>query len=149
MKVILLTDIQGHGKKGNIVEVNDGYARNFLLPKKMAVEATKNVINEYNTKLEKEKRLLQEEKDKAFALAKQLEGTPVDVKVRCGEGKMYGSVTTQNIADALLEKGITVDKKKITLKDTVKEPGIYNAEVWVYKETTAKIKINVITEKSK
>lgn len=148
MKVILLTDVQGHGKKGSIVDVNDGYARNFLVPRKMAIEATKSMLNEYTQKLEKEKRLLQEEKERALALAKEIAAMTVDVKVKCGEdGKMYGSVTTQDVAAALAEKGITVDKKKVTLKETIKTVGVYEAEVWVYKETTAKFKISVTAAK--
>jgi large subunit ribosomal protein L9 len=143
MKVLLLQDIQGNGKKGAIVDVNDGYARNYLLPKKMAVEATKALLNEYNLKLEKEKKLLEEEKARALDFAKRLNGTTVSVKVKCGDGKLYGSVTNQDVATALKEAGFEVDKKKITVKDNIKALGIYDAEVKVYKETTAKLKINV------
>jgi large subunit ribosomal protein L9 len=147
MKVILLADVQGHGKKGNIVEVNDGYARNFLIPKKLAMEGTKSVINEYNLRLEKEAKIARDEKEKAFALAKLLNTKIVDVHVRCGEGKMYGSVTTQDIANGLAEQGITIDKKKITIKEQIKNIGIFEVEVWVYPETVAKMKINVIGDR--
>ncbi len=144
MKVLLLQDVQGHGKKGTIVELNDGYARNFLIPKKMAVEATKSIVNEYNQRIEKELRLAQKAKEEALALAKELSGKTVDVVVKCGEdGKMYGSVTTQDVASALGAMGYQVDKKKIVLKDVIKKVGVYEAEVKVYKETSAKIKINV------
>ena len=144
MKVLLLQDVQGHGKKGTIVELNDGYARNFLIPKKMAVEATKSIVNEYNQRIEKELRLAQKAKEEALALAKELSGKTVDVVVKCGEdGKMYGSVTTQDVASALGTMGYQVDKKKIVLKDVIKKVGVYEAEVKVYKETSAKIKINV------
>lgn len=149
MKVILLQDVQGHGKKGNIVDVNDGYARNYLLPKKLAVEATKNVLNQYNQKLEKEAKIAEEKKQEALALGKLISGTTVEVRVKCGGGKMYGSVTTQDIADALSAKGINVDKKKITIKDTIKNAGIYEVDVKVYKETVAKMKIKVIAEEIK
>ena len=144
MKVLLLQDVQGHGKKGTIVELNDGYARNFLIPKKMAVEATKSIVNEYNQRIEKELRLAKKAKEEALALAKELSGKTVDVVVKCGEdGKMYGSVTTQDVASALGAMGYQVDKKKIVLKDVIKKVGVYEAEVKVYKETSAKIKVNV------
>ena len=144
MKVLLLQDVQGQDKKGTIVELNDGYARNFLIPKKMAVEATKSIVNEYNQRIEKELRLAQKAKEEALALAKELSGKTVDVVVKCGEdGKMYGSVTTQDVASALGAMGYQVDKKKIVLKDVIKKVGVYEAEVKVYKETSAKIKVNV------
>jgi large subunit ribosomal protein L9 len=144
MKVLLLKDVQGHGKKGEIVDVNDGYARNFLIPKAFAKEANKNVINEYNHRIEKEKRLQAEEKALALATRDKVLGKVVDVLVRCNDGKMFGSVTTQDVADALKAISIDVDKKKITLKDHIKTLGIYDAEAWFYKETTATFKINVI-----
>lgn len=147
MKVLLLTDVQGHGKKDSIVEVNDGFARNFLIPKKQAVEATKQVINEYNNKLAKEAKKQQEEKDAAMQLYKLLSSKTVDVHVRCGEGKMYGSVTAQDVAEGLTADGLQVDKKKITIKEPIKAPGTYIVEVWVYPETVAKMKINVIGDK--
>lgn len=144
MKVILLADVQGHGKKGEIVEVNDNYARNYLVPRKLAQEATKAVLNEYNQKLEREARLAQQEKEEAMELKRQLEGKTITVKVRCGGGKMYGSVTAQDVADGLSELGYTVDKKKIILKDTIRTPGIYDVDIRVYRETLARIKINVV-----
>lgn len=145
MKVILLDNIQGHGKKGEIVTVNDGYARNYLLPKKLAVEATKVVLNEIQQKVAREQRLLKEERDAAEVVAKSLKGATVVVKKRCGEdGKMYGSVTNQDVADGLKAMGYDVDKKKITIRDQIKTLGVYDAEVKVYKDIGAKIKINVV-----
>lgn len=149
MKVILLADVQGHGKKGEVVEVNDNYARNYLVPRKLAKEATKAVLNEYNQKLEKEARLAQQEKDEAMELKKQLEGKTVIVKVRCGGGKMYGSVTSQDVADGLAELGYTVDKKKVIFKETIRTPGLYDVDIKVYRETIAKIKINVVAVEMK
>ena len=145
MKVILLDNIQGHGKKGEIVTVNDGYARNYLLPKKLAVEATKAVLNEIQQKVAREQRLLKEERDAAEVVAKSLKGATVVVKMSCGEdGKMYGSVTNQDVADGLKAMGYDVDKKKITIRDQIKTLGVYDAEVKVYKDIGAKIKINVV-----
>ena len=149
MKVILLADVQGHGKKGEVVEVNDNYARNFLVPRKLAKEATKAVLNEYTQKLEKEARLAQQEKDDAIELKRLLEGKTVTVKVRCGGGKMYGSVTSQDVSDGLAELGYTVDKKKIIFKETIRMPGVYDVEIKVYRETIAKIKINVVAVEMK
>lgn len=146
MKVILLQDVKAMGKKGDVAEVNDGYARNFLIPKKMVMEATKNAINELNQKKANEAKRLAEEKAAALALCKELNGKEVSVPVKCNGGKMYGSVTTQDVADALAKAGYTVDKKKVTLHETIKSLGIYNADIWCYKETIAKIKIKVVEQ---
>ncbi len=144
MKVILLDNVQGHGKKGEIVNVNDGYAKNYLIPKKLAVEATNSVLNEIRQKVAKEQRLLREERLAAEELAKKIGGSVVVVKMRCGEdGKMYGSVTNQDVADGLKAMGYEIDKKKITVKDAIKTLGIYDAEVKVYKDISARIKIDV------
>lgn len=144
MKVILLQDFKALGKKGEIVDVNDGYAKNFLVPKKIANEATKNIINENNQRLKKEKLDRELEKQKAMELKKILSEKVIDVAVKCGEGKMYGSVTTQDIAKALATEGIDIDKRKITIHEPIKKIGVFTVEVWLYKETTAKMKINVI-----
>lgn len=144
MKVILLQDVKTIGNKGDIAEVNDGYARNFLLPKKLAAEADKSVVNEYNQRVEKEKRQKEQELREAMELKNTLSKKTIDVAVKCGEGKMYGSVTAQDIATALAKEGLNVDKKKITIPEPIRQLGIFTVEVWVYKETTVKMKINVI-----
>lgn len=144
MKVILLQDVKALGKKGDVAEVNDGYARNFLIPKKLVMEATKNALNERKQKMANEEKRLAEEKAAALALCKELSGKEVEVPVKCNGGKMYGSVTTQDVADALTKVGYSVDKKKITLHETIKTLGVFNADVWCYKETVAKIKIKVV-----
>ena len=146
MKVILLQDIKPIGKKGDLAEVNDGYARNFLIPKKMVMEATKSAVNERNQQIAKEQKRLAEEKAAALELCKQINGKQIDVPVKCNGDKMYGSVTTQDVADALAAQGYAVDKKKVTLHETIKALGIYDADIWCYKETVAKIKINVIAK---
>ncbi len=143
MKVILLQDVQGHGKKGEIVVINDGYAKNFLLPKKMAVEATKQMMNEIAQKTAKEQRILREEREAAEATAKELQGVTVTVLAKFGGEKMYGSITNQDVADALTSLGYTIDKKKIVVKDAIKSVGIYDAEIKIYKDVNAKIKIKV------
>ncbi len=143
MKVILLQDIQGHGKKGEIVNINDGYAKNFLIPKKMAAEATKQMMNEIAQKTAREARILKEEREAAEALAKEIKGITVTVLAKFGGEKMYGSVTNQDVADALKAMGYDVDKKKIVIKDSIKSVGIYDAEVKVYRDVNAKIKVKV------
>ena len=143
MKVILLQDVQGHGKKGDVVVINDGYAKNFLIPKKMAVEATKQMMNEIAQKTAKEARILKEEREKAEALAKEIKGITVTITAKFGGEKMYGSITTQDVADALKKLGYDVDKKKIVIKDSIKSVGIYDAEIKVYRDVNAKIKIKI------
>lgn len=144
MKVMLLQDLKPLGVKGEIVDVNDGYAKNYIIPKKIGSEATKAVVNEYNQRLEKEKRQKEKEKQDAIEMKHVLATKTVEVGVRCGDGKMYGSVTTQDIADALAAQGITVDKKKITIDEPIRALGEYDVTVWLYKETTVKVHINVV-----
>lgn len=146
MKVILLQDVKPIGKKGDVAEVNDGYARNFLIPKKMASEATKAAVNERNQRLANEEKRRAEEKAAALEMQKKLNGQTIRVPVKCNGDKMYGSVTTQDVSDALKVLGFEADKKKITIPTTIKAIGLYDAEVWCYKETIAKIKIDVIPE---
>ncbi len=144
MKVILLQDIKPLGKKGDLVTVNDGYAANFLIPKKMAMEATKNAQNERNQSIAKEEKRKAEEKAAALAMYEKINGSVVTVRVKCYEGRMYGSVTTADVADGLKAIGFDVDKKKITVPTGIKNVGKYDAEVRCYKETVAKIVIDVV-----
>ena len=146
MKVILLQDVKPLGKKGDVAEVNDGYAKNFLIPKKMAQVATKDAQNERNQRIANEEKRKAEEKAEALALHAKIDGKTVSVPVKCNEGKMYGSVTSQDVANALASAGFVVDKKKITIPAAIKSVGLYDAEVWCYKETVAKIKIDVVAE---
>jgi len=146
MKVILLKDVKGHGKAGELITVNDGYAKNFIIPKNFGIEADKKTINEYNQKKEKELRLQAEAKANAQKMAEELNTQSVDVKVKCGDGKMYGSVTNLDIAKALKEIGFEVDKKKINIKDQIKQLGTYEVEIKIYPEISAKVNINVVKE---
>ena len=115
MKVIFIKDLRGQGKRGEIKELKDGYAKNFLIPKKMAAEATKSMLNEIEQKLAKEQRILREERQAAENMAKELKGVTVTINAKFGGEKMYGSVTTQDVADALKVMGYEIDKKKIKL----------------------------------
>ena len=124
MKVLLLQDVKAHGKKGDIIEVSDGYAKNFLIKKKMAIQATNQVINETNQKKASELRKLEIEKQEAIKLAERLNGNTIIVEIACGDnGKMFGSVTAKEISDALLKSGYDIDKKKINLKEPIKSLG--------------------------
>jgi len=145
MKVILLQDVKNQGKKNDVVEVSDGYALNFLLPKKLAAPATTGVIKEAGEK--KAAIILKEQKLKEKALADKevLSKASVHVKVKCGaSGKIFGSVTSKEIAVALNELGYEIDKKDITLKAPIKQVGREFVEVKLYPGVIAKV--NVVIE---
>ncbi len=146
MKVILTADVAGKGKKGQIVTVNDGYARNFLLPKKLAVEADAKNLNAAQSALNVAEHRKKVEKENAIELAEKLGKVKVIVKAKCGDGnRLFGSVTTQEIAEAIKKQfGYEVDKKKITLENPVKELGLYTAVVKVYAEVQTEIKFEVV-----
>lgn len=145
MKVILLQDVKGQGKKGQIVAVNDGYARNFLIPKNLAIPATANVVNELDQKKASDARAKEMEKKAAQDLRDTINNTTVTIKVKCGDsGKLFGSVTSKEIAQALEEKGHAVDKKMIMLKEPIKSIGTTTIDVKIYHNITAKV--NVIIE---
>lgn len=144
MKIILLEDVKAQGKKGDLVEVNDGYARNFLIPKKLGMEATTAAINNRNQRLANEAKQKAEEKEKALALYNSLMNKTINVPVKCGDGKMYGSVTTLDIAKALESAGFKVDKKNVKLKEPIKALGVFPVEIWCYPNYNAKINLNVV-----
>ena len=145
MKVILLQDVKTLGKKGDMVEVSDGYARNFILPKKVGVEA--NEVNKNDLKLQKanQEKVAKEQYDAAVALAKELEEITVNVSVKAGEGgKVFGAVTAKEIAQALLaQHGKEVDKKKIQLADSIKNIGSFEVSVKLHTKVTAKLSVKV------
>ena len=145
MKVLLLQDVKGQGKKGEIVNVSDGYARNFLLPKKQAVIADNAVMNEIRTKEEAKKHREAEEKKAAQANAKKLEGIVVKLFATAGaDGKFFGSISTKEIADELAKiSGIEVDKRKIDLNDPIKAFGTYSLDVKLHPEVSGKINLVV------
>ncbi len=145
MKVIFLKDVKGSGKKGEIAEVSDGYARNFLIKKGLAEEATAVKINSLNIKKGAEDFHRQEEIKALKEEAKKLNGTQVTLKIKCGEnGKVFGSVTAKEIADELTALGYTVDKKRVILKDPIKLLGVYAVDVKFLPEVIAKIKVEVV-----
>lgn len=146
MKVVLLADVKGQGKKGDIVNVSDGFARNYLFPKKLAKLADDQTIQELKAKKESEEYRKAEEKKNAAALAEKLKGTVLTFKTTGGtDGRLYGAVTAKDISDRLQsELGITVDKRKIVLNETIKTVGEYDIELKLYPEISANIKINVV-----
>ena len=147
MKVIFKTDVKGVGKAGELKSVSDGYARNFLLPKGLAVEATSQAMNEYNNKNAAAAHHKAEEIASAQALADKLNGNIVKLKAKAGDnGKLFGAVTTKEIASLLTEQfGFAVDKRKITAPD-IKELGSYNIEVKMYQGIVAKMTVAVIPQ---
>ncbi|MDD4839602.1 MAG: 50S ribosomal protein L9 [Clostridia bacterium] len=145
MKVILLADVKGTGKKGEIIEVNDGYARNFLIRNKMAQEGTPANLNAANQKIKAEKARIAEEKATAKAVCEKLKGLVIVVKAKCGSdnGKMFGSVTAQEISDSLKTQGFDIEKKKIVMKESIREFGRYTLTVKLYPEISSDLEIDV------
>ena len=148
MKVILLQDVKYLGKKGEIVNVNDGYARNFILPKKMGVEATGKNLNDLKLQKNNEKKVAQEQLDSAKTLAEKIGQGKVELAIKVGEGgRVFGSVSSKEIAAAVKEQmGLDVDKKKIQLKETIKSLGTHNVPVKLHPEVTAELKVIVKEE---
>ena len=148
MKVIVQQDIKKVGSKGDIVEVSEGYGRNFLLPKKLAVEATAANLETAKQKANSAARKKQQATDEARLLAAQLEKVSVKVAVRIGEGgKLFGSITGKDVADALAkEHGIDVDRRKISLKNEVTGAGEYEAVIKVHPEIQSTIRVLVVAE---
>ncbi len=145
MKVILLQDIRGKGKKGQMLEVSDGYARNFMLPRKMAIEATPDAINtmKMNDKATQER--IAREKAEALELSKKLRGLTLVVTARGGgNGRLFGSVTNQEIADTLKAKeGISLDKRKIIISDPIKNAGTYTVTCKLGYEITTPLTVKI------
>lgn len=145
MKVILTADVKGQGKKDQMVEVSDGYARNYLLPRKLAIPADNQSMTELKNKEAARQHKIDVERATARDIAKKLEGLVVKIKVGASaDGRLYGSVTTKEIAEQLAKQhGITVDKRKITLNDPIKAYGTYALDVRLYTDVSGKINLVV------
>lgn len=145
MKVILSADIKGVGKKDEIINANDGYARNFLFPKNLAVEANNENLAKLKAKKNSQNFKKAEEKATAEKIAKKLEGITLVLKVKAGEnGKVFGGVTAKEIAEKLnKEYNISIDKKKINLEETIKTLGRFSVEIKLYESIVAKLSIVV------
>ena len=148
MKVILLKDVKGTGTKDQIVEVNDGYGRNFLLPRKLAVEATAAAVNAVEKAKSAEKHREDVKRNDADELARKMKGKVVIVKVRAGEGgRLYGSITGQEIADALkAQHGVDLDKRKIELSEAVRTTGQSTITLKLSAGVAARMILNVVAE---
>ena len=145
MKVILVKEVKSLGKHGKICEVSDGYARNYLIPRGLAVVATDGNVQDLAHKQKQEELKLKREKDKALELAEELENATITVKVKTGEkGRLFGSVTNKEISEVLeKEYNIKVDKRKIEMKDSLKTVGSYTVSVKIHSEVSASLKINI------
>ncbi|MGN1104214.1 MAG: 50S ribosomal protein L9 [Candidatus Coproplasma sp.] len=144
MKVILLQDVKGQGKKGELKEVNDGYARNFLIKKGLAVEATATRINELNQKQQATAYHKEEELKAMRALAKEIDGKTFTLKIKVGQsGKVFGSVTAADISGCLKEAGYDIDKKKIVIDGPIKLVGTYTVALKLAEGVAAKINVEV------
>lgn len=147
MKIILIEDVKALGKKGEIVNVNDGYARNFILPKKLGLEATGKNLNDLKLKKANDEKVAQQIWDEAKELGKKLEAGKVELAIKIGEGgRAFGSVSNKEIAVAVKEQmGYDIDKKKIQLKDAIKTLGTHTVPVKLHPKVTAELKV-IVTE---
>lgn len=146
MKVILLSDIKGVGKKDQVIEASDGYARNFLFPKKLALEANTENMSKLKARQNSNQFKKDTEKKQAEEIAKKLKGIMLKIKVRAGEnGKIFGGVTSKEISDGLKKDyNIDIDKKKILLNETIKTIGTFTIDIKLYEGVIGKLKIDVI-----
>ncbi|MCI8654728.1 MAG: 50S ribosomal protein L9 [Clostridia bacterium] len=147
MKVILKQDIKGVGRKNEVINASDGYARNFLFPKNLAIEANAENMNKLNMQNEAKQYKKDVEKEQAKEIAKKLETIILQIKVQAGEnGKIFGSVSSKEITENLESQyKIRIDKKKVDLKEAIKTTGLKTVEVKLFEGVTGKIKINVIS----
>jgi large subunit ribosomal protein L9 len=145
MKVILTQDVKKLGLKGELKEVSDGYARNFLLPKNLAVEATAKRIKELDERKVSSDRKKEKEEEQARSIKAQLEGKTINVKAKMGkDGKLYGAVTAQEISDAIKSQlGIDLDKRKVELKENIKHEGEHTVKLKIYQGVVTEITVSV------
>lgn len=149
MKVILLQDVKSLGKKGETVEINDGYARNYVIPKKLGLEANSRNLNDLKLQKANEEKVAQETLEKAQEFAKKIEKASVIVKMKTGEGgKTFGTISSKEIAKAASEQQeMEIDKKKIQVTDPIKNLGVYEVTVKLHPKVSAKLKVKVEEEK--
>lgn len=145
MKVILTEEIRGLGTRGDVVTVKDGYARNYLLPKNLAREASAGNLKQIEHERRKWSLLAQQEKDAAQKAADKVKGVKITIEKRVGEhGHLFGSVTANEIADGLMAKGIEVDKRRIELEQPIKNLGVHDVDVRLHRDVIAKIQVEVV-----
>lgn len=147
MKVILLKDIEALGSAGEVVEVKNGYGRNFLIPRNEALVATAANMAQFEFRRKQQETLSERDHRAAEALAKKLQAESITAQVKVGEeDRLFGSVTAQNIAELLDEKGYEIDRRTIHLEDPIRELGVYNVEVRLHPEVTTTVKLWVVKE---
>ncbi len=148
MEVILLEDVKSLGKKGEKVKVNDGYARNFILPKKLGIEATAKNLNDLKLQKANEEKIAKEILEEAQAFAKELADKKVELKIKAGkDGRTFGSVSTKEIAAAAKEQlGYDIDKKKMQLADSIKSAGVFNVPIKLHPKVMGELKVHVTEE---
>ncbi|MDD6201981.1 MAG: 50S ribosomal protein L9 [Lachnospiraceae bacterium] len=149
MKVILLQDVKALGKKGEIINANDGYARNYLLPQKLGVEANAKNLNDLKLQKSNEEKIALEKLEDAQKFAKDLESKEIIVSIRAGEGgKTFGSVSSKEIANAFKEQcGVEIDKKKIQMEESIKNFGVYQVKVKLHPKVMGTLKVKVQEQK--
>ena len=145
MKVILLQDVKKMGKKGDVTEASDGYARNYLFPRKLAEEATANALHVVNAKKENERKKKLAELEAAQKLAAELKGKEVTINAKAGDnGRLFGAITNKDVAEVINSQfNLSIDKKKIVV-NTIKVAGTYEVEVKLYPEVSTKMKVNIV-----
>lgn len=147
MKIVLLKDVKGTGKKGEIKEVSDGYAKNFLLKTGAAKIADAGALSENNMKKESDAYHKEMERQQAIALGQKIKEKHLTLSIRCGEnGKTFGSITSKEIADALKNEGFEIDKRKIEVSEPIKAIGNYNVNIKLHPEVSVKISLQVIAQ---
>ncbi len=148
MEVVLLEDVKALGKKGDVVKVSDGYARNFILPKKLGVEATAKSLNELKLQKANAEKVAAKQYEEAKALAEKLAVSPVTLAIKAGEnGKAFGSVSGKEISKAVAEQlHLELDKKKIVLPEPIKVLGVHEVAVKLHKDVSAKLTVKVVAE---
>lgn len=147
MKVILLQDVKNMGKKGDVIEASDGYARNFLFPKKLAEQANNNNLHVLNAKKENERKKKLAELEEAQKLASELKGKEITIKAKIGDsGRLFGAITNKDVAALInTQFKLAIDKKKVVM-DTIKVAGTYDIEIKLYPEVTTKMKVIIVQQ---
>ncbi|MCO7175247.1 50S ribosomal protein L9 [Sporolactobacillus kofuensis] len=147
MKVIFLKDVKGKGKSGEIKDVSEGYARNYLLPKKFAVEANKGSLNQLEAQKKKQHEIEENEHKEAEVLKAKIEKMTIELKAKSGEGgRLFGSITSKQIAQALKKANVSIDKRKIDLPEPIRTLGFTDVPLKLHPQVTVNVKVHVTEE---